>query len=80
MKNKETAVEWLIEHIKLDAMYEAKSIDEWVNIFEQAKAMEKEQIKDAWKDSNYHRTSKEVLEYSSNEYYEETYGAQLPKE
>jgi hypothetical protein len=48
MITNQTAVEFLIEHIKLDAMYEAKSIDEWVNIFEQAKAMEKEQIKDAF--------------------------------
>lgn len=44
MKNKETAIDFLIEHIKLDAMYEAKSIDEWKNVFIEAKAIEKEQI------------------------------------
>lgn len=43
MKN-QTAIDFLIEHIKLDAMYEAKSIDEWKNVFIKAKAIEKEQI------------------------------------
>lgn len=44
MEKKQTAVDFLIEHIKLDSMYEAKSIDEWKNVFEKAKAIEKKQI------------------------------------
>jgi hypothetical protein len=50
MGNKLTAVQFLIEHIKIDAMYEAKTIDEWVLVFDRAKQMEKEQIAEACKD------------------------------
>ena len=67
MENKQTAVEWLIEHIKLDAIYEAKTIDEWVNIFQKAKAMEKEQIRNAYINGI-------LMLNTSEEYYEETYG------
>ena len=72
MEGKQTAVEFLIEHIKLDAMYEAKSIDEWVNIFEQAKAMEKEQIMKANVDG--YEEAQNYGETSAEQYYEETYG------
>lgn len=40
--------------------------------------VEKEQIKDAWKDPMWHRVIQknveEILEYSAEEYYNETYG------
>ena len=75
MENKQTAVEFLIEHIKLDAMYEAKSIDEWVNIFQLAKAMEKEQIKDSFVEC-YKANVPDGFECKlyAEQYYEETYG------
>jgi hypothetical protein len=44
---KQTAVEWLIQNIVEDQTIKAKSMSEWIKIFEQAKAMEKEQIKEA---------------------------------
>ena len=43
-----TAVEWLIQNIVEDQTIKAKSMSEWIEIFEQAKAMEKLQIEDAW--------------------------------
>lgn len=66
METKQTAVEWLIEHIKLDALYEAKTMDEWINVFNHAKAMEKEHIINAveW---NYKSNMGEV-------YYKARYG------
>lgn len=73
MENKQTAVEFLIEHIKLDAMHEAKSIDEWVNIFKRAKAMEKEQIIDAFSSGEH----QQGFENEAKQYYEETYGKDI---
>jgi hypothetical protein len=62
---KQTAVEWLIEQLKENNML---TFDEWTELFEQAKAMEKKQIKDAWINSlttaDYH---------SSEQYYNETF-------
>jgi ABC-type proline/glycine betaine transport system ATPase subunit len=71
MGTKQTAVEWLIEHIKFDAMYEAKTIDEWVNVFQRAKAMEKEQIKESFKHGE---IPKLFINSNAEQYYEETYG------
>jgi hypothetical protein len=44
MEKKQTAVEWLVNHITEDQIIKAKSMYEWLEIFEQAKQMEKEQI------------------------------------
>ena len=43
MENKQTAVEWLINQIKEDQTIKAKTMDEWNTVFQQSKAMEKEQ-------------------------------------
>ena len=43
---KQTAVEWLVEQMKLDELFNADYF------IEQAKEMEKEQIFDAWDDGN----------------------------
>jgi hypothetical protein len=40
----QTAVEYLIQEIKNDVFVHSKSTKEWNSIFQQAKAMEKEQI------------------------------------
>ena len=42
---KQTAVEWLIEQLKENNML---TFDEWTELVEQAKEMEKEQIKEAY--------------------------------
>jgi hypothetical protein len=44
--SKQTAVEWLIQNIVEDQTIKAKSMSEWISIFEEAKEMEKEQIID----------------------------------
>ena len=52
--NKQTVVEWLIQSIVEDQTIKAKSMSEWSKIFEQAKAMEREQMIDfaqMWQDS-----------------------------
>ena len=69
MESKQTAVNWLIEQIKSDQNQKALSANEWMQVIEQAKAMEKEQIMDAWdvgKDS--------FSSMSAEQYYNETYG------
>ena len=41
---KQTAVDFLIYHIRQDAFVHSKSTKEWNEVFQQAKAMEKKQI------------------------------------
>lgn len=71
MENKQTAVDWLIKELGEYFPHDIGGINYMV---ERAKQIEKEQIKEAWKDSIWHRTTEEVLEYSAEEYYNETYG------
>jgi hypothetical protein len=68
MENKQTAVEWLIEELGEYFPHEIGGIHLMV---EQAKQMEKEQIKDAYSNGVVrHLHSKTIL---SEEYYNETY-------
>lgn len=66
METKQTAVQFLIEHIKQDVFVHSKSTKEWNQVFAQAKQMEKGQIIDAveW---NYKSNMGEV-------YYQARYG------
>ena len=77
MENKQTSIEWLESKLLSQYMLDGFAWEDreyFIKLLSQAKAMEKEQIKDAWKDSNHHRYVEEVLEYSAEEYYNETYG------
>jgi hypothetical protein len=73
-----TAVDFLIEEIKADALVCVKSIDEWNQVFKKAKEMEKQQIIDAFNNGEffaldyYHPNSSSVD--GSETYYNETYG------
>ena len=51
MENKQSCIEWLINCITEDQMVKSKSLYEWLEIFEQAKAMHKEEIVEAVYDS-----------------------------
>ena len=77
----QTAVEWLVDQIKSDQNQKALSASEWMEVIEQAKQMEKEQIMKAYDDG----VDYEISIYSnmgvltamdSEEYYNETYGVQ----
>ena len=65
---KQSSVNWLINCITEDQMVKSKSLYEWLEIFEQAKAMHKEEIKDAVDSCGYQDES----EY----YYNETFGGE----
>lgn len=74
MKNKQTAVEWLIEQLEPAIALQSKIIQKYV---EQAKQMEQEQIITAWNDGDYaYFYSKETGDYFANgeDYYNEKYG------
>ena len=45
MEKKQNSVEWLINNITKEQMVKSKSLNEWLEIFEQAKAMHKEEMK-----------------------------------
>jgi len=56
---KHTAVEWLVTHINLGLTYEQEVIFE--GLFEQARAIEKEQIINAWNNA-YDKGTRDRLE------------------
>ena len=60
---KKTAVEWLFDNLNISG-----GSDD-MKAFEQAKAMEKEQIKDAYYNGKYNSVSRDTAE----QYYTETY-------
>ena len=65
---KQTAVEWLASN--LDIVWEEKTID----LVEQAKEIEKQQIKDAYWAS--YKEGQYSGDKTAEEYYKETYGKQ----
>jgi hypothetical protein len=82
METKQTAVEWLFEKITQNGEIRWRGT-QYVKLFEQAKAMEKKQIVDAW-ENGFMSTGEgwngeippdcqgEILD--TEEYYNETYG------
>lgn len=81
MKQK-TAVEFLIEQIKLDQQVKALSEQEWINVIEEAKELEKRQIVDAYvesakENSLYNKLPDEDLKIEielAEQYYTQNYG------
>jgi hypothetical protein len=75
METKQTAVDWMEEQIRLKMM----GLSTIENIFQQAKAMEKEQIKDAFTDGCIGELYELNAYYTSEKYYNNTYGPQVDK-
>ena len=76
---KKTSVQWLIQNIVEDQTIKSKSMSEWIKVFDNAKAMEKEQIMDAHKHGFTEGTcfGSSPIGYkftTSEQYYNETYG------
>jgi hypothetical protein len=72
--SKQTAVEWLVDKIEKNVHHTIKIPNEY---FEQAKAMEKEQIEEAWDKRCSHGVVSQTwhIETKNGEqYYNETYG------
>jgi hypothetical protein len=68
MENKQTAVEWLVQHWKkLQSKGEKMSWNQIIQITELAKEMEKQQIKDAYDQGD-------IQLVNGEQYYEQTYG------
>lgn len=65
MSKQISAVEWLVEQLKENNML---TFDEWTELFEQAKEMEKEQIKDAYQTS--HISMMTAEQYIKEKYYD----------
>jgi hypothetical protein len=71
---KQTAIEWLIVQIKNDHIQKALTGLEWKKIFDQAKAMEREQIIDAHGDEQSHlQDDGSWRTVTAEHYYNETY-------
>ena len=67
----QTAINWLVDQIKSDQNQKALSASEWMEVIEQAKQMEKEQIIDAFLEGKVNHSKDWAIEY-----YNETYGSQ----
>jgi hypothetical protein len=71
---KVTAVELLIQNIVEDQTIKAKSMSEWVMVFEKVKEMEKEQIIDAYKEGCFDNILDEKTDkIRAEQYYNETF-------
>lgn len=68
MGNKQTTVEWLFDNLNFEP-YDEEEFKSNEKIWEQAKAMEKEQIS-----NGYYQGLIDGMNNSPKEYYEETYG------
>ena len=69
--SKQTTTEYLIQEIKNDSLVQAKSTQEWNEVFKKAKQMELEQITDAY--STY-AFDEHGIRIHASQYYNETYG------
>ena len=65
----QTAVNWIIHNIVEDQIKKAKSMSEWVSIFEQAKEMFEQQIIEAYNKGEFNDGMNETAE----EYFNNTY-------
>jgi hypothetical protein len=75
--SKQSSIEWLINCITEDHMIKAKSLNEWHNIFEQAKQMHKEEIEDAYghgQNNGYMYAHQKAITITKENYYSQTYG------
>jgi NADH:ubiquinone oxidoreductase subunit F (NADH-binding) len=70
--SKQRATQYLIEEIKKDSLVQAKSTEEWNEVFRIAKEMEREQIVNTFKDAQVFQ----IMEHETRgeQYYNETYG------
>ena len=69
--NKQTSVDWLFQQL----WETPKDKFTWHSILEEAKAMEKQQMKDAvLEQSTKHERLRKIFEKQFEEYYNETYG------
>ena len=72
---KQTATQYLIEEIKNDSLVQAKSTEEWNEVFKQALQMEREQIIEAANNGCKGMCMIDTSRDGKN-YYNETYGGQ----
>ena len=68
--NKQSSVEWLMNQLT-STWYDKNAVKD---IFEQAKAMHKEEIEDAWNDGAYGGGQFTTTHDTSEYYYNETFG------
>ena len=76
---KQTAVEWLIEQLSFDnglglRLPSHNEMADLTKYFDQAKAMEKEQIEEAYDAGLFDGTMDDVNDRIHKQYYNETYG------
>ena len=74
--SKQTAVEWLVEQIKNDQNQKALSGSEWMQVIEQAIAMEREQIEEAYghgQNNGYMYANQKAITIRKDQYYTNTY-------
>ena len=71
--SKQTAVEWLMYN--LPSLF-VKDSGYYKELFDRAKAIEKEQIQNAYQAGDVDSTNKKHIKEWSEEYYDETYGYQ----
>jgi hypothetical protein len=74
--SKQTATQYLIQEIKNDSLVQAKSTEEWNEVFIKALQMEREQIIEACNLQKNDYRGMPTYNKSGEQYYNETYGGQ----
>jgi predicted transcriptional regulator len=74
--SKQTATDYLIQEIKNDSLVQAKSTQEWNEVFRKAMQMEREQIVEACNSQKNDYRGMPTYNKSGEQYYNETYGGQ----
>ena len=69
---KQTSIEWLVDQIKEDQTSRAKTASEWNLIFQQARQMHKEEVKEGYIMALLDKDNK--IRRDAEDYYQETYG------
>ena len=76
MEIKQTATEYLIQEIKNDSLVQAKSTQEWNEVFKKALQMEREQIVEAYQAGDGDAYNLQDTKLWGQEFYNERYGGQ----
>ena len=74
---KQSSIDWLISCITEDQMVKSKSLNEWLEIFEQAKAMHKEEVLnfELWLDKHeIDALNNNTILLTKEEFYNERFG------
>jgi hypothetical protein len=74
--SKQSSIDWLISCVTEDQMVKSKSLNEWLEIFEQAKTIHKNEVEDAYahgQNNGYMYANQKAITISKENYFIQTF-------